>query len=422
VAQAIDFGLWCRAMKTWLLSGWLLLATIACGRTESPRDRAGRQPKPVAGPGLARNVIVFMGDGMGPEQLSTGRYAKDGSMRIDELAGPVLVDTDSLTTLNASEPELYATDSAAAATVIATGVRVINGVLSLAPTGEPLESVLEICKRAGKATGLVTTSFFFDASPAAFGAHQASRDFFAGILLQLLVETRPDVIMGSDGAWLLGDLFSGLQDFAAASGYSLVRSEQELLAWDPALHPRVLGLFTTDFVPAVALGEPYTLTPALERRPDSPDPTLATMTGRALQRLAADPDGFFLFAEDELLDEMGHRGPGEVEWVNRAFPLQAAALDDAVGVAIDWVHSHSSFEETLIVVLADHETGGYHYDHDVGPSSGRFDAFTEGEAFPAGYHTRAPTAVYALGPGSGALARVHEHADTHSLLLGVLSE
>jgi alkaline phosphatase len=182
----------------------------------------------------------------------------------------------------------------------------------------------------------------------------------------------------------------------------------------------VLGLFETDFVSAEPGAELFSMTPALERRDDSPDPTLATMTARALERLATEPDGFFLFAEDELFDEMGHRGPAEVEWANRAYPEQVAALDDALGVAVDWVLAHSSFEETLIVLLADHETGGYHYDPQLGPGSGGFTAFTDGESYPVGYHTRTPTAVYARGPGSDSLSLVHEHADTHRLLMGQL--
>ena len=170
-------------------------------------------------------------------------------------------------------------------------------------------------------------------------------------------------------------------------------------------------------MPVVTASEPYSMTPALERRADSPDPTLATMTARALERLGEDPDGFFLFAEDELLDEMGHRGPAEVEWVNRAYPLQVAALDEAVGVAIDWVRARSSFQETLIVLLADHETGGYHYDPAIGPASGSFSTFNEGSPR-SGNHTRAKTAVYARGPGSAAVYGLREHADTHELLLG----
>jgi alkaline phosphatase len=190
------------------------------------------------------------------------------------------------------------------------------------------------------------------------------------------------------------------------------------MAWDPIANPRLLGLFATDFVPVALAVEAYSMTPELERRADSPDPTLATMTARALDRLALDPDGFFLFAEDELLDEIGHRGPAEVAWANRAYPRQVAALDDALAVALDWVLQHSSFDETLLVVLADHETGGYHYDHELGPASGDFFAFSQDVAFRIGNHTRTPTAVYALGPGSDSIVDVHKHADTHSLLIG----
>jgi alkaline phosphatase len=370
-------------------------------------------------PGLARNVIVFMGDGMGPEQLSTGRFVRT-RMRFDELEGPGFVNTDSLTTLAAVDPELAPTDSAAAATVIATGQRVENYRLSLTADGEPLETVLEVCKRAGKATGLLTTSFFFDASPAAFAVHQSARDLYDPIVTQMLAETEIDVIMGN-GAWHFDDPAHGLAEVALAHDYFVLHGLGELMAWDPRAQPRMLGLFATDFMAAVTASENYSMTPALERRDDSPDPTLAMMTARALARLEEDPDGFFLFAEDELLDEMGHRGPAEVEWVNRAYPRQVAALDEAVGVAIDWVHEHSSFEETLIVLLADHETGGYHYDHALGPDSGSFSAFSEGSAFRTGNHTRTETAVYALGPGSAAVYGVREHADTHRLLLGELA-
>lgn len=162
------------------------------------------------------------------------------------------------------------------------------------------------------------------------------------------------------------------------------------------------------------------MTPELERTPTSPDPTLALMTERALERLAQDADGFFLFVEDEIFDQMGHRGPAEVAWANNAYPLQVAGFDAAVAVAIDWVLAHSSFDETLIVVLSDHETGGYHFDHAVGPSSGDFSAWANNGAFRYGFHTRTPIEVYALGPGSDSIQRVRRHADTYRLLTGRL--
>jgi alkaline phosphatase len=89
-------------------------------------------------------------------------------------------------------------------------------------------------------------------------------------------------------------------------------------------------------------------------------------------------------------------------------------------VAVEWVLAHSSFDETLIVVLADHETGGYHFDHELGPSTGDFAAFIDNGTFRYGFHTRTPIDVYALGPGSDSIFSVTSHSDTHRLLLGNL--
>jgi alkaline phosphatase len=382
-------------------------------------DDAGAAPR-AATRGLARNIIVFMGDGMGPEQLATGRFVAGGHLHIDAMVGPALANTDSLTTQRIGGADAPATDSAAAATAFATGVLVENDVLSQTPSGAPLETVLEVCKRAGKATGLVTTSFFFDASPAAFASHQASRSNHVAIVHDMLSVAQPDVIMGNGGAWLFDDLQTDVLSVAERSGYSVLRGASALADWDPGVQPRLLGLFETDFVPVATAAEGFTMTPELERRADSPDPPLAMMTRRAIERLSQDPDGFFLFAEDEIFDEIGHRGPVEVAWANRALPAQVAGLDAAVSVAFDWVLAHSSFDETLIVLLADHETGGYHFDHELGPASGDFSAYIEENSLRGGVHTRTPTEVRALGPGSDAVRYITCHADTHSLLLGML--
>jgi len=359
---------------------------------------------------LARNIIVFMGDGMGADALATGRYAAGGRLRLDVLAGPALSTTDSLTTLRADPNNAPATDSAASATAIAAGVLVENGVVSQMPEGAPLETVLEVYKRAGKATGIVTTSMFYDASPAAFVSHQSARWNYAPIVRETLGVTQVDVVMGA-GVGVFDNPAEGLHEVAAAGGYAVVRNVTELSAWDPTRQPRLLGVFENLFRPNPG-GEAYLMTPALERTASSSDPTLATMTERAIDRLSRDADGFFLFAEDEAFDILGHRGTGDLEWANRAYPAQAMAFDAAVGVAIDWVLAHSSFDETLIVVLSDHETGGYRFDHMLGPSSGRFAN--------SGVHTRTPIEVYALGPGSQSVLYVKTHLDTHLLLLGML--
>src|ERR671920_1753934 len=121
----------------------------------------------------AKNVIIFIGDGMGHSHRDLIRYATVGADR--QLA------MDSMPVAGRSEtspldPEEFVTDSAAGGTAIATGVKTFNGAVGIDADENPVQSVLERAKRAGKATGLVTDSQVTDATPASFGAHIADRD------------------------------------------------------------------------------------------------------------------------------------------------------------------------------------------------------------------------------------------------------
>jgi alkaline phosphatase len=366
--------------------------------------------------GLARNVIVFVGDGLGSQQLAAGRYLAS-NLRMDELAGPVFAHTDSLTTIEGSGDSGEATDSAAAATAMATGTLVSNGVVSLLPDGSPLMTIAERCRAAEKLTGLVTTAEFFDATPAAFFTHHTSRSEYLAIAQDLFERVRPEVIFGS-GGWLVDIPENDLLADVSAAQYLVVRDGTQLQSFDPLATNRILGLFTTNFVGAAQASENFTMTPELERNANSPDPRLADMTSKALARLARGDHGFFLLVEDEIFDQIGHRAPAEVDWANRALGPQVLGFDAAIGVAIDWVKANSSFEDTLIVVLADHETGGYQFDATKGPASGVFTSYSEGADFPTGLHTRRPIEVRASGPGAGALAKVTHIRDVHHVLLG----
>lgn len=403
-----------RDISLWVIG---LLGGLACC-SDSARDidaiahDAGAS-QPSEAQRLPHNLIVFMGDGMGAEQVAAGRFVAGGRLAMDALNGPALGVTDSLTTLRIGGEFPPPTDSAAAATWIATGVRVENDVISIASDGTKLETVLELYKRAGKSAGLVTTAAFFDASPAAFASHQPSRSFFPEIVREMLTTVHPEIIMGA-GGWLLDDPQYDLSEAVTLGGYTRIRNAAELADNDAE---RLLAMFATDFLPSFVAPDPFTMTPAIERTESTADPSLLTMTQHALRRLGENPKGFFLFAEDEITDQIGHSAPADVAWANRALPAQVVALDAAVSYAIKWTLEHSSFEETLIVVLADHETGGYHFDHALGPESGEFRAR---DAI-GGFHTRAPTEVRALGPGSQAVEQIASHGDTYQLLVGTLA-
>ena len=165
-----------------------LIACVSCGDLGSWYESASAPKRPT-------NVILFIGDGMGPEQVKAASHYAGGPLSFERLPyhGRAM-------TWPASNP-LDVTDSAAAATAMATGMKVSNGVLSVAIPGDgrPLPTILEQFKQMGRSTGLVTTTYITHATPAAFAAHVASRDKHDLIAQDYLQRTRPDVMLGGGG-------------------------------------------------------------------------------------------------------------------------------------------------------------------------------------------------------------------------------
>lgn len=372
-------------------------------REPTPPPRCGPDRVPQGAPNLPRNVLFFLGDGMGVEHVAAGRALAGGKLRLDALAHVTRLNTDSTTT--DADPFLSPTDSAAGATAFATGTRVGNGRLSLGDDGARLPSALDLAQQQGKAVGLVTTSFLYDASPMAFAVHVASRNAHQDIVEQLVTRAPIDVLMGG-ASGLLDPAFAPWRAQAEALGYRIVTSTAAMTA-EPAQDERLLlGLFTPQ--PTAAPTYAFPMTPALERTAAATDPTLAEMTERALELLARDSDGFFLFVENEHIDSYSHLGPSTPEASRQGVPHEVLALDEAVGVGLEWVETHSSFAETLVVVSADHECGDYRH-HPQQPLGG---------VFGSSGHTRAAVEAYASGPGSERLDRLCRTSDLFALLTG----
>lgn len=281
-----------------------------------------------ADPADPARVILFIGDGMGPEQIRAGAYYLGRPLSFSAFPTHAAVATRSA--------DSAITDSAAAATAIATGVKVNNGVLSLAipGSGGTLQTLLERAKADGRLTGLVTTTYTTHATPAAFGAHQASRTYTDAIAADYLGASRPNVLLGG-GA-------NGLDDAeASAAGYAVVKTRTELQNAPASPAPLVAGLFGGGFLPYErdGLGGPHA----------AGYPDLADMTAEALRLIGGAENGFFLMVESGLIDQAAH--------LNDAAKMvgEVAALDRAVSAALAWAADKTG---VLIVVTADHETGG----------------------------------------------------------------
>lgn len=365
----------------------------------------------------ARNIIYIQGDGLGLGQRDLLRLAlkgKNGRLAMDGLAVTGLVRTSS------ADPDEIVTDSAAAATALATGHKTRNGAVGVDVNGRPLETILERAKRAGKSTGLVTTAQVTGASPAAFAAHVPSRDSQSDIAKQYIENSRPDVLLGGGEDWwypkgnpgLWPDKpgeesrspYGDLVERAQRTGYTYVRDGDELRT---TRANRVLGLFANEDM--------------VDYGPDgvgkyAPRVPLQQMARKALDTLSKNPRGFFLFLEEEGTDGMSHE--------NNAHGVIDAgrALDDTVAEVMRFVRTHP---DTLVIIGGDHETGGLaieNYDaSDTGPDQdGPFDVPGSKLRFTVDWtthdHTGSDTPVTAEGPGSTRLGGTVENTDVHRVM------
>lgn len=370
---------------------------------------------------VARNVIYVQGDGMGRAQRDLIRLAtvgRHGQLAMDRLPVAGSVHTDP------ADPEEAVTDSAAAATAMATGHKTYNGAVGVDAHGRRLTTVLELAKRAGKATGLVTTAQATGASPAAFAAHVPDRDDQSEIARQYVTASRPDVIMGGGedwwypkgdpGAWpdhppenpdeasqgTKGDLVR----LAERHGYDHVTNRRELRATHAA---RILGLFANEeMFQARAEGE------GDEYRPHV---SLPEMTGKALDTLSRNRRGFFLMVEEEGIDSMAHAN-------NARRVIQAGrALERTVELVLRFAAHHP---DTLVIIGGDHETGGLAIESVDGTDAGEDGPFrvAGGDVrftvdWTTDDHTGVDIPVTATGPGAYRLDGSVDNTDMYDAMV-----
>jgi alkaline phosphatase len=411
----------------------VMVSAIACGALAG----AGGAQGVASTEERAKNVIIFIGDGMGTSHRDLIRYATVGTER--QLA------MDSMPVAGRSEtspldPEAFVTDSAAGGTAIATGVKTFNGAVGIDADKNPVPSVLEQAKRAGKATGLVTDSQVTDATPASFGAHIADRDKQSEIALQYIEESKPDVILGGGedywypegklGAYpdepkvdpeeksigTEGDLTRKAQE----EGYEYVTDAAGL---QTASGPRLLGLFANE--------EMFQQAPEGDEAVYDPVVPLPEITQKALEILSQDPEGFFLMVEEEGIDEMAHQSNAELV-------IEAGQqLDEAVKVGQSFAQSDP---DTLVIVTADHETGSLAiedtneiqsdpaYPNESGAGrtqeDGPFRVANSDKKFLVDWtttnHTAEDVPVTAMGPGGENLVGVYENTHIHNAMISAL--
>lgn len=350
-----------------------------------------------------RNVILLIGDGMGFEHVKAGSlYAtgREDGLFLQSLPYKAQARTISVPPVDLKPGRVHVTDSAAAATALATGHKVYNGVVSVAMPGDgqPYKTVLESFAASGKKTGLVTTDSIAGATPAGFGAHSSGRGNGTEIIDCYLKTVRPDVLLG--GGYSTKD-FVLTAAMVQAAGYKAVTNSGELAAVHPDQCIRLFGVFGKGTIPFQADKIAAATQPAkadLLRMPGLPQ--MATV---ALATLSHEKKGFFLMIEGALIDKAAHKNDLE-----RCVP-EVVEFDKTVKAVIAWARHH---KDTLVLVTADHATGGLHVVKSCG--KGQMPEVT----WSTGGHTGANVPVYAWGAGGKQVRGILDNTDIYRLMMG----
>ena len=314
-----------------------------------------------------KNVILMIGDGMGVAQLTAGRTHK-GTLELEKFTSGGL-------SITHAAGDNYITDSAAGATAYACGTKTLNGMVAVAPDGTRVRTLSELAKEKGKKAGVVAACSVTHATPACFLAHVASRGSQFEIAEQIAT-SGVDVLLGGGWGWFLPTEKGGrrtdgkdLRSVMESRGFFWVTTPEEFFAADLGQTEKMVGLFADNHVG-----------PAPER-----NPSLAAMTETALTVLSRSGKGFFLMVEGSQIDWASHDNKSDES------AIEAADFDNAIGLARRFAERDRS---TLIVVTADHETGGYAI---VGGSLA--DSTVTGKFASTG-HTATMVPLFAFGPGA----------------------
>ncbi|MEZ4778957.1 MAG: alkaline phosphatase [Flavobacteriaceae bacterium] len=326
-----------------------------------------------------KNIVLLIGDGTGLSQVSAAQFYKDGPSNYDRFPVVGLIKTSSSSDL--------ITDSAAGATAFASGIKTYNAAIGVDKDTIEAKTMVEIVSQKGMNTGLIATSSITHATPACFYAHVPNRnnhediaaflptsevDFFAGAGLQYFNQRK-------DGKDLLGDF--------QKNGFVI-----DTVALSQQKGKKIGFLLAEKSMPKM-----------LEGRGDF----LPNATKLAMEFLSKGNKNFFLMVEGSQIDWGGHDNDSEY------LISELIDFDNTLGVALDFAKKN---EETLVIVSADHETGGF----TLGSQRGNYNEIKP--TFSTDGHSATMVPVFAYGPGAELFGGIYENTQIFHKILSLLSE
>jgi alkaline phosphatase len=324
-----------------------------------------------------KNIILMIGDGMGLTQVYAGMTVNHGHLNLEMITNIGFSKTYSVSH--------YITDSGAGGTALSTGFKTYNGAIGVDKDTIHKTTILEYAEKNNKSTGLVATCTITHATPASFIAHQPSRKMMEEIAADFL-KTDIEVFFGGgldnfryrkDGLDLTKQL--------AGKGYQLIYSPDSIPF---AKSQKVAGLLYKEHPPKYSDGRGEMLTNA---------------SLKAIEILNQNSNGFFLMIEGSQIDWGGHDNDASYV-VNEMIDF-----DRVIGQVLEFARKDGN---TLVIVTADHETGG------MGLNGGNIEKGEVNAKFTTGDHTGVMVPVFAFGPGSDAFRGIYENTEIfHKMMM-----
>ncbi|WP_321287329.1 alkaline phosphatase [uncultured Sunxiuqinia sp.] len=325
-----------------------------------------------------KNIILMIGDGMGTAQVFAGLTANGGHLFLENFKHVGFSKTQSASN--------YITDSAAGGTALSSGYKTYNGAIGVDGDTVSHPTVLELAEKDGLATGLVSSSAITHATPASFIAHQSSRNMYEEIAADFL-KTDIDVFVGGgykhfterkDGRNLVEEL--------EAKDYTVLRSIDQI---ENFTEGKLVGLTA----------------PEHNGRAPERKGLLPKATEKVIDLLSQNHKGFFLMVEGSQIDWGGHQ--------NNTIYITEEMLDfdQSIGKALEFAASN---KETLIIVTADHETGGFAI------NGGDIENKIVKGGFATGHHSAVMVPVFAFGPGAENFTGILENTEIANRMMKLL--
>lgn len=341
-------------------------------------------------PAKAKNVILFVGDGMGLAHVESTSYVLYGQELDEDMNPPKLsfVNFPTFGIITTHSADSLVTDSAAAGTALSSGVKTKNGAIGMDANGNPIPSIAVFAKEKGKSVGVLSSVGLNHATPASFYGHDASRGNYDALLEQAFAANHVDVLIGG-GTYGNGDLSKEAMMKRANDANVLYFDLENLAMLTPEFvrGHRVIGSFDANNNKQLEFES--------SREPGNPEPHLSDLALLTLDIIDDNPNGFFMIVEGGAIDWGGHANKFD------QIVGETIEFDRTISRVVRQLKETGQFDDTLIIVTADHETGGLCI---TGPYKNPLSA---GNALEAGFvstnHTGIPVPVYATGPGSDAL-------------------